>query len=342
MDERDDDAQFWQIPFEEDDELCEGIKYDPKEHVLKPVTIGTIYHLPGQPRVPLGNSSQVSTYCTEDLVTPGFEKTLKWLRYFPASSPILSLTAQRVHDRTLVITENPALHCILEDRRVFIKPLPPYLLSHAFWSFITDRQNSWLTDAQRKEVYMSASGFLHTYTKLIQHESDYIIALEKHLIQVMISFPDLTKFLRAFEELNAGSLNPRYSDEHELRSLNTFSILHSMKPYYRVRRYEYNSFFAPYITPMLFVFATFSVCLSAMQVTLQVRQQQAPLEGSAEGGLGGSWRAMGEAFRWFSIASLLFAGSMSVPLVIMFYGLVFWDSGERFKAVFRGRKKKQK
>ena len=248
------------VPFTEDEELWDGLEYLQKEFELRPLASGASY-LPGQPRISLNDPPQLVSYCYSDLYSQGFAELSSWIKKFPCSAPILSLSTQRVHGRQIVPSENPALHCLWDGHNLFVKPLPQYLLSHAWWLFISDVNNPWLSPEQRVSIIASASGLLHTYARLIQYESDYIIALEKHLFQVMVSFPDLINFLKAFADSAASDiLMPRFSGEYQLRTLNTISLFALRGPYYRMHRNQYSLFFAPYFAPMLFRICSLQRC----------------------------------------------------------------------------------
>ena len=76
-----------------------------------------------------------------------------------------------------------------------------------------------------------------------------------------------------------------------------------------------------------------------MQVALAVRAGEAPVEGTMEGGLAGSWSAMGKAFRWFSVATLCITGFLGAILLFMFYSMLLWDIGVRVKESLNRKKK---
>ena len=92
------------------------------------------------------------------------------------------------------------------DGRMFIKPLPRYLLSPEFWienlccppsceckNYHPTEENSTNTcgseydtnppfqECQRRKLQKCAMGFLYTYACLISYESDFTIAVDKHL-----------------------------------------------------------------------------------------------------------------------------------------------------------------
>lgn len=51
-----------------------------------------------------------------------------------SSSDVSSLHQQKVKWRKIIVTEDPRLHLIWKYDRMFIRPLPRYLLSYTFWS----------------------------------------------------------------------------------------------------------------------------------------------------------------------------------------------------------------
>ena len=64
--------------------------------------------------------------------------------------------------REIVVTENPELHLLVHDKQIFIQPLPPCLTNYTFFKkYVTGN------------LKPLALGFLYSYTRLIQHKSDY-------------------------------------------------------------------------------------------------------------------------------------------------------------------------
>ncbi|KAH6980614.1 hypothetical protein BKA56DRAFT_585781 [Ilyonectria sp. MPI-CAGE-AT-0026] len=49
------------------------------------------------------------------------------------SGNISPLYWQLVKRRTIIVTEDPKLHLVWIHDRIFIKPLPRYITSYAFW-----------------------------------------------------------------------------------------------------------------------------------------------------------------------------------------------------------------
>jgi hypothetical protein len=194
-------------------------------------------------------------------------------------------------------------------------------------------------------------GFLRSYSTLITHPSDFAIAQQHHLLPLHWEFTSFMLFLDYFSAIPDSSVSSRYTlGAFQLQTLNATSFFRRGRMYHRIHRYRYNAYFNRYYGPTLFIFATFSVALSAMQVAIAVRQAEAPLDearGMSEeaghgGGLGGTWAHMGYAFRWFSIWSICFAVSMAVILLTMFVGLACLDGTEAMKARKDAKRAKKK
>jgi hypothetical protein len=102
-----------------------------------------------------------------------------WMMFVQSSANISSLHRQRVKGRAIVI-EDPKLHLVWFYDRIFIKPLPGYLLSCSFWEKYLLRDSSPL-EARREAIRASALGYLRTWSHLIKHQCDFHIGQEKGL-----------------------------------------------------------------------------------------------------------------------------------------------------------------
>ncbi len=97
--------------------------------------------------------------------------------------------------RNIVVTEDMELHLVWYKTRIFIKPVPTYLLDPAFWA--SQRLDRGPADGdgdgdakRRREVAACARGFLFTYTALIAYPSDFRIAKERGLIPDGLTWED--------------------------------------------------------------------------------------------------------------------------------------------------------
>jgi hypothetical protein len=149
-----------------------------------------------RPRFPPFNASSgfnpqssISTVLDQDLRTPALDKIYShlWLAGLPkAARPI---HRQILLGRTIVITENPNEHLVWNANRIFIKPLPEYLISHEFWT----TEGSCLI--QDRSLYQAACGFLLSYCWLICTNSDLALARDVRLIPSSITWEEWALFV---------------------------------------------------------------------------------------------------------------------------------------------------
>lgn len=98
----------------------------------------------------------------------------------PSSANVHPLHRQKNLGREIVVTEDPRLHLVWINNRIFVKPLPTYLMSYSLWTTgFPARASSPL--AEQSHARGAAIGFLRTYRYLIQPESDLLIAQQDDL-----------------------------------------------------------------------------------------------------------------------------------------------------------------
>lgn len=90
--------------------------------------------LPGQPRIHLSDTETLIAFLEQEFLSKQLDAMSPhlWMMSTQSSANISPLHRQRVKGREIVITEDPKLHLVWIYDRIFIKPLPKYLLSHAF------------------------------------------------------------------------------------------------------------------------------------------------------------------------------------------------------------------
>ncbi|KAF2684049.1 hypothetical protein K458DRAFT_245585, partial [Lentithecium fluviatile CBS 122367] len=230
--------------------------------------------LPDAPRIPL-DSCQVVPHCLEDLDTPGMNKLDEKLWWAAPNPDIKSLSRQLTFDRRIVITEDASLHLLWMDNIIYIKPLPAYITSHAFWQYLVDPSNDAVNSEERERLIATSLGFLRTYASLIQHRSDFNIACRHDLLSSFptTTFEAFTKFIIPFSNLPYKSISPRWRyGELNLDALNFHSMIHLHR--WHLNRFEsnYAAYFQRFFPTVLFMYALFSVILSAMQVITGGRQ----------------------------------------------------------------------
>ncbi|KAG4259309.1 hypothetical protein FPRO03_12985 [Fusarium proliferatum] len=105
----------------------------------------------------------VSASCTgakTDLSVEKLNKIHGWLWLAGRPMPPRPLNYQQASSCEIILNENAGMHLVWDvSRRIFLKPLPRYLLSYKFW------QNNLAAD---HEFYKSAFGFMLSYAALIQ------------------------------------------------------------------------------------------------------------------------------------------------------------------------------
>ena len=124
--------------------------------------------LPGDPRIELLNS-HIGTQLGAEFMTPDLNKLAPhlWLMTTQSSENIESLTEQLVRGREVVVSEKPGLHLVWINNRVFLKPVPRYLLSHAFWEYYLVQPNTHIPSDLQMDLLQAARGFLRSYAYLV-------------------------------------------------------------------------------------------------------------------------------------------------------------------------------
>jgi len=142
-----------------------------------------LQYLPSEPTVSL-QPHILTAYLSKELLTPDLNqmRPYLWLVGTQDSNHITPLHEQLVKGRSIFITERAELHCTWIYDRVFLKPIPAYLLSWRFWQHFLVSENSAIPSVERKAVCGAALGFLRTYSCLLRHESDFRIAVSNYLI----------------------------------------------------------------------------------------------------------------------------------------------------------------
>ena len=121
----------------------------------------------------------------------------------------------------------------------------------------------------------SALGFLRTYLLLIQHPSDFRIVQDQslQLLPTGITWKEFCEISSGFEHIKDAEVTGRYHyGEFRLTRLNLYAKFLLHKWHFQRVESQYAPYFAQFYGPIIFVFANFSVLLSAMQVEIAVEQ----------------------------------------------------------------------
>lgn len=195
------------------------------------------------------------------------------------------LHRQRMMEREIVVAEQTDLHLVHQHGKIYIKPLPRFLLDHGF--FGEHLCDGAVPQGQESTLHESACGLLASYVEMVLHESDFRIAVENGLL------PDIpwaqwsafaSSVRRNVDLVARDQLNRRYIyGELRCDRLNWIYRLTSgqwMRGYHHIYT-EYGDFFGRKLTWLLLAFAYVTVILTALQVALGTAEgQQAALLGT--------------------------------------------------------------
>ena len=141
-----------------------------------------------------------------DLIEREFDLTklnvvMKYLWMAGRPVPPRPLHHQLLLRREIVITERMDTHLLWGQGRIFLKPVPRFLLNPRFWDQhlscarrVFCRRST--EPCIRCRLRACSVGFLVSYAALVAHESDYHIAQEKRLIPEETSWRQWRLFVR--------------------------------------------------------------------------------------------------------------------------------------------------
>ncbi|KAH7115553.1 hypothetical protein EDB81DRAFT_621919, partial [Dactylonectria macrodidyma] len=142
-------------------------------------------------------------------VTPCVEKELdlqrlasihSWLWVTGRDMPPRPLHHQLVLGRGIVIMERMDIHLVSTTGRMFLKPIPHFLLEPQLWTKYlscgrecgcsSDKDDAQgCTQERGRGIRQRSLGFLFSYAALISQESDFRISKESRLLSPEISWP---------------------------------------------------------------------------------------------------------------------------------------------------------
>ena len=262
-------------PFSKENQLCNDLDVLGSNGQNDGSKLSSV-SLPGQPCIQLASGTRVGDFLNEEFWAQDLETMAPklWIMTTPSSANINPLHRQKIKGREIVVTEEPRLHLVWNHDRIFIKPIPKYLMSYAFWNEFLIQESS-ILGFRRVAIKQAALGYLRTYVYLIRHQSDFTIAQEGHLrlIPEGIDWTEWAHFIAEVSTITDANVSSRYQyGELRLTRLNSYAkfLLHQFH-YERVHG-QYGDYFARLYGPFLFIFAIISTILNAMQVELAAEQ----------------------------------------------------------------------
>lgn len=211
--------------------------------------------------------------------------------------------------RDILITEDTNLHLVWRRNQLFIKPLPEFLLDYTF--FKANLCSRMIPATRSSTLHASACGLLRSYAFLVEHRSDFRIAIENGLLPPHLEWNSWCMFAA---ELRVGVLDkdvlPRYLyGELSLFRLNRINeLLYQVKGIH-LDRQGWTAILRSRFRWLLAVFVCTSVVLAAMQTAIAAD--------------GGKTRILGSVSYYFSLSTLvLMLGVMTFVVYVAFFNLV--------------------
>jgi hypothetical protein len=269
--------------------------------------------LPGQPRIKIDDHTSLYNFIRQDVWSEDLEaiSSKLWWMSKQDSGNISPLHRQKVKNRNIVITEDPRLHLVWIDNRIFIKPLPKYLTSYSFWYKFLSGPCPASKDIDVLELRKAALGYLRTYFFLIQYGSDLQIAQDPalSLVPKEVTWLQFCRFSANLNDIADDEVSGRYHyGEIRLTRLNYYAPVLLGRAHYQRVNYQYRAYFARMQGPVISAFAFFSILLNCMQVTLAV---------ATAGDQYGS-TVVWECCYWFSIMTGIVTCFLLLSLVFLF------------------------
>ncbi|KAK0628359.1 hypothetical protein B0T17DRAFT_588497 [Bombardia bombarda] len=247
-------------------------------------TIPEKQYLPGQPRIRLhddgqrhdavnvgdNSSNELLNYLRKSHETKELDNLLPFMRYIFVQTPsfrhIMPLHHQKAHARSIIVNESPELHLVWYYERIFVKPIPAYFYSAAFWEYL---------DNADQKVYRAAVGFMRSYWFLIQYPIDFDEACNIHKLippkpdGKLPTYEEFCDFIEPFKRIGDAFVCRRYHyGELRLTRINRTAFLFKGRLAYFHIYPQWGSFLAHILAPVITVFAVCSVVLNSMQVSL--------------------------------------------------------------------------
>ncbi|KPM37624.1 hypothetical protein AK830_g8932 [Neonectria ditissima] len=218
-----------------------------------------------------------------------------WFFANKSGSHIDSLHQQLIKKRNIVIAEDPGLHLVWHDDIIYLKPIPDYVLSPAFWDErLIPRSNTRSSEVpgnngssssslveeafakQLSDVRRSIIGLLRSYAWLIQHRSDFMLAQRESLIPEHLEPLRFEAFIAPFRAVPDAAVTQRYHFG-QLRLSRLHWLTRIVQPdsgtgkkrwYYYETRWTAGHYVRDSLAILATFFAIFSIALSGMQVAL--------------------------------------------------------------------------
>lgn len=266
--------------------------FDSLEHGEKAILSSQV-KLSARPDLDIRDETALQAFLERELLCSKLDgvSTKLWMLSTPWSGNINPLHKQRLLGREILITEEPRLHLLWIGNRIFVKPLPNFLLSRIFWDKFLLVETC-CSGKSRLDLQRAALGFLRSYHHLIAHESDLRIAQQLKLVPPGVNWEAFCHLMADVGKIHDRHVSGRYLfGELRLSRLNLYAPLLFGSWYYQRFPIQFAEYFARLYGPVLFAFALMATSLGGMQVALSGDQ---PLPNNPA-------YSLSRFFVWFSI-----------------------------------------
>lgn len=246
------------------------------------------YHEANGKRQVADPEHDISAFLHNELSLGRLDEMLQHLWLAGSKQAPKQLHAQVAMGREIVVVDRMDLHLVLDyDRRIFLKPIPRFLLDSEFWQNNLECPYGCMCPdppaaSCRANLRKVALGFLYTYVCLISSETDFFLAREKRLLprRAMDSTVEWAEWKTMARELlrehSPESVHPRFL-RAELRLswidwINRFTRFPSSE--YIDGYNNYTSFYRENFRVMTALTVFLALVLSAMQVGLSTEVLQ--------------------------------------------------------------------
>jgi hypothetical protein len=211
----------------------------------------------------------------------------------------MPLHHQKAHGRDVLADEAPGLHLVWYYDRIFVKPIPAYFYSSAFWTYIEHAEN---------DVFKAALGFMRSWDRLVQYEIDFDLGIKLGLIpkkpgtREHPTYEEFCQFMESFSNVKDKDVSRRYHyGELRLTRLNKTAMFFRGKLAYFHIHPQWGSYLSHILAPVITVFVILSAVLNSMQVTLAA---------VAGGEVQGRWKPYADVSAWFAVVVICFVAAV--------------------------------
>jgi len=145
-----------------------------------------------------------------DLLVQRIENVKRLLWMVGRPMPPRPLHHQLMLQREIVVSEDVEHHLVWAKSKIWVKPLPLYLLDPDFWSsHILSREG--IEEARRAELEACARGLLHSYCALVASPIDFKMAKDRGLLPDVVTWDGWKRFTAEVLEHHCYAVvSPRY------------------------------------------------------------------------------------------------------------------------------------